>query len=71
MIGDDERRRVTVWGRVAFISGRCVQVLDQFEAFVERIRRSETKFGHLQMIGDDCDELKWLLEFSHNHIRPL
>ena len=58
MTGGDERRRMTVWERVAFISGRCVQVLDQFEAFVERFGRSETKFAHLQLICDDWNELK-------------
>ena len=44
MIGDDERRKMTVCGQVAFILGRWKQVLDQFEAFVERFGRSETKF---------------------------
>ena len=41
-----------------------MQVLDHFEAFVERFGRSETKFGHLQLICDDWNELKWLLEFN-------
>ena len=58
MTGGDERRRMTVWERVAFISGRCVQVLDQFEVFVERFGRSETRIGHLQLICDNCSELK-------------
>ena len=44
MIGGDERRRVTVWGQVAFILGSWEQVLDQFEAFVKRFRRLEMNF---------------------------
>ena len=49
---------MTVCGQVIFISGRCVQVLGHFEAFVERFGRLETKFGHLQLICNDCDESK-------------
>ena len=58
MTKDDERRQVTVWGQIVPIFRSYVQVLDQFEAFVERFRRSETKFGHLQLICDDWNELK-------------
>ena len=58
MIRGDEKRRVTVWGHIASILGSYVQVSDQFEAFVERFGRSETKFGHLQLICDDWNELK-------------
>ena len=53
-----KRRRVTVWGRIAFISGRCVQVLGQFEVFAGEFGRLEMNLRHLLLICDDYGELK-------------
>ena len=51
-------RRENFWGQVAFISGRCVQVLGQSEAFAGEFGRLGMILRHLLSICDDYGELK-------------
>ena len=84
MIGDDERRRVTIWGHIAFISGHCDKfwsiraivrrfeaIGNEFETFAVdlwRLRRVEM----IVRVQCDCDwTVDMIVSELHNHITTI
>ena len=58
-------------GQITSIIESYKRISGQFEAFLRRIGRSEMNLRRLQLICDDCDELRRLLELNHNHIATI